>query len=191
MITRAEITVKGRVQKAGYRDAVEEAAFNLNLMGFVKNMHDKTVKIVCEGEKADIEKFLKKIKIHEFPISVEDVKAAYSKPTGEFTDFEIIREEDITVATYERLDSVVRYMRQMNSNLSEKMDSGNKTLAESIDSGNKMLAERMDSGNKMLAGKIEAMHTDMNRNFSEMGNRYEVIGTAVTEVLREFRKKGK
>jgi len=46
----------------------------------------------------------------------------YKKSTDEYRTFEIIREEDLTTATYERMDTAVRYMREMNLNLSQKID---------------------------------------------------------------------
>ncbi len=46
----------------------------------------------------------------------------YKKPTGEYRTFEIISEEDLTTATYERLEVAVRYMKEMNSNPGQKID---------------------------------------------------------------------
>lgn len=63
MEKRAEIVLKGRLQKAGYRDYIDEVAFDLNLKGCVKNLEDGTVKVVCEGRSKDIEEFINKIKI--------------------------------------------------------------------------------------------------------------------------------
>ena len=122
MKKRGEIILKGRVQKAGFRDYIDEVAFNLNLRGWVKNLDDGTVKVVCEGSSKDIEKFVDKIKIHEYPIRVEDAKVEYLPSTDEFNDFTIIREDDIVYATYERMDAAGRYMREMNHNLSSKLD---------------------------------------------------------------------
>jgi hypothetical protein len=41
---------------------------------------------------------------------VEKIDVKYIEPTGEFKAFEIIREEDLTVATYERMDAAARYL---------------------------------------------------------------------------------
>ncbi|MCK5341830.1 MAG: acylphosphatase, partial [Candidatus Heimdallarchaeota archaeon] len=40
MKKRGEIILKGRVQKAGFRDYINEIAFNLNLRGWVRNLDD-------------------------------------------------------------------------------------------------------------------------------------------------------
>ncbi|MCX9010338.1 MAG: acylphosphatase [Candidatus Methanoperedens sp.] len=122
MKKRAEIILKGRVQKAGYRDYIDEVAFDLNLRGWVKNLEDGTVKVVCEGENKAIDEFINKIRIKEYPIRVEDVDVEYLPSTGEFKDFTIIREEDIVFATYERMDAAGRYIREINRNLGGKLD---------------------------------------------------------------------
>jgi acylphosphatase len=122
MEIRAEIVLKGRVQKAGYRDHIDEVAFDLDIKGWVRNLEDGTVRIVCEGKKQDIEKFISGIKIREYPIRVDDAIIEFLPATGEFRDFTIIKEEDIVFATYERMDAAGRYMREMNRNLGNKLD---------------------------------------------------------------------
>ncbi|HJH28342.1 MAG TPA: hypothetical protein C5S51_01395, partial [Methanosarcinaceae archaeon] len=122
MDKRAEIIVHGRVQKAGFRDFIDEIAFNLDLNGCVKNLDNGTVQIVCEGEDGNIKELLEKINIIQYPIRVEKMDVAYKKPTYEYKAFDVVIEEDLTTATYERMDAAVRYMREMNSNLSQKID---------------------------------------------------------------------
>src|SRR3989304_9267932 len=102
MEKKAEIILKGRVQKAGYRDFIDEVAFDLGLKGWVKNLEDGSVKVVCEGRIKDLEDFVNKIKIHEYPIRVDDAIIEYFPATREFEDFSIIREDDIVFAPYER-----------------------------------------------------------------------------------------
>ncbi|MEA2032192.1 MAG: acylphosphatase [Euryarchaeota archaeon] len=47
---RATIIAKGKVQKVGYRDFVQDSARELGITGYVENLEDGNVKIVCEGE---------------------------------------------------------------------------------------------------------------------------------------------
>ncbi len=117
MEKHAEITLYGRVQKAGFRDFIDEIAFNLNLNGYVKNLDDGTVQIISEGEENCIKELLEKINITQYPIRVKNIDVVYKKPTGEYRTFDVIREEDLTTGTYERMDAAVRYMRER---LSEK-----------------------------------------------------------------------
>ena len=117
MEIKAEITVSGRVQKAGFRDFVEEKAVGFGLKGFVKNMSDGTVFIVCEGEKVSIEDFAKSINVQAYPIIVRDIKIGYSETSGQFKEFDIVREDDIATATFERMDTAARYLREMHKGL--------------------------------------------------------------------------
>ncbi|MBN2251524.1 MAG: acylphosphatase [Candidatus Altiarchaeota archaeon] len=153
---RAVIVVKGRVQRAGYRDYIDEAAFNLNLAGNVRNLADGTVEVVCEGPREKIDEFIQRIRIKQYPISVEDIGVRYSKATGEYGDFSIVRDEDLNMVVHERMDIAARYMREMNKDLGGKIDSGNRMLGGKIDSGNRMLGGKIDSGNRMLGGKIDS-----------------------------------
>lgn len=170
MQKRAEIKVYGRVQKAGFRDFIDETAFNLNLNGYVKNLDDGTVQVVCEGDESTINEFLKKINITQYPIRVENIEVTCKNPTGEFKTFEVIRDEDITAATYERMDAAARYIREMNSNFSQKMD----FLGGKIDVlGGKMdsLGERVD----FLGGKIDVL----GGKIDSLGGKIDVLGGKV------------
>jgi len=169
-MVRARIIVSGRVQKAGYKDTVDEIAYYLGLKGYVKNLDDGTVEVVCEGDKEDIEEFVEKIRVREYPIFVESVKVEYSEPTGEFKHFDIIREKDITEATYERMDAAARYMRGMNKNLGEKIDG----LGENL--------------GKNLGEKIDSMHQDMNQRFDWVAEKYGDIGAGIISIKDDLKE---
>jgi len=51
---RAIIIAKGKVQKVGYRDFVQDNARELGITGYVENLEDGNVKVVCEGKEADL-----------------------------------------------------------------------------------------------------------------------------------------
>ncbi|MEM4360175.1 MAG: acylphosphatase, partial [Candidatus Bilamarchaeaceae archaeon] len=92
MTIRLRITVYGRVQRVGYRDAVVEIARKLNLKGTVKNLEDEvSVEIIAEGEEKQLDEFLKLIHIKRYPIEVEKIDVHKEKPTGEFRYFKIVR----------------------------------------------------------------------------------------------------
>jgi acylphosphatase len=189
MKKRAEIKVYGRVQKAGFRDFIDEIAFNLNLNGYVKNLNDGTVQVVCEGDEDTISELLKKINITQYPIRVENIDVVYKKPTGEYTAFELIRDEDLTTATYERMDVAARYIREMNSNLSQKMDS----LGGKID----VLGGKMDSlGGKIdvLGGKVDYLGGKIDflgGKMDSLGGKIDVLGNKIdharVEITSEIR----
>ena len=55
----AEVIVKGAVQKAGYRDYVQEKARSLNVKGYVESLRDGSVRIVCEADEDTLKDFIK------------------------------------------------------------------------------------------------------------------------------------
>lgn len=154
---RADIVVKGRVQRAGYRDTIDEIAYHLDLDGFVKNQEDGSVLIVCEGERKDIEKLIEKIDIKKYPIKVRDISVEYSEARDEFEEFEIVREEDLTDAVYERMDTAARYMREMNNNLGSKVDN---------------VSDKVEN----VGDGVGKMHHDMNDRFDHLDDRYGEFG---------------
>lgn len=167
MYKRAEIIIHGRVQKAGYKDFIDEIAFNLNINGNVKNLENDTVQIVCEGKENDIKELIKKIEIIQYPIRVEKIDVNISsieEEEKEFSTFEIVREEDLTLATYERMDSAARYIREMNSNLGGKID---------------------NLGN-CLSGKIDDLRTETTKNFKEMDKKYKLISDGMFALAKKI-----
>ncbi|MDK2826981.1 Acylphosphatase [Methanolobus vulcani] len=113
MKKRAEIIIHGRVQKAGFRDFIDEIAFDLDLTGRVMNLDDGTVQVICEGEGSNINILLEKVNVTQYPIKVMNIDVVFKEPTHEYSIFDIIREEDVKVAMYERIDALVLYLRKM------------------------------------------------------------------------------
>lgn len=172
MIKRADIILIGRVQKAGFRDHIDEVAYDLDIKGWVKNLEDNTVKIVCEGKKESLDKFITRIQIKEYPIRVEEAIVEFSPALGEFNDFTIIREEDIVHATYERMDAAGRYMREMNRNLGGKFD-------QMLDKQDQMLGKQ-----DQMLGKQD-LHIEITRNgFDDIK---EEIKTGFHDVKNEIK----
>jgi len=183
-MVRAKIIVSGRVQKAGYKDTVDEIAYHLNLKGYVKNLEDGTVEVVCEGEKKDIGGFVEKIKVREYPIFVESVKVKYSEETGEFKQFDIIHEKDITKATYERMDMAARYMRGMHTEMKDM----HQDLGGKIDSMHQDLGGKIDSMHQDLKEEQIGMHHDMNKRFDWIAEKYGDIGAGIASIKDDLKE---
>ena len=85
---KAEIIVKGVVQKTGYRDYVQEKARSLNVKGYVDNLREGSVKITCETDVDTLENFIKLINIKQDLITVEKIEIIKKQPTtGEYEYF--------------------------------------------------------------------------------------------------------
>ncbi|PIU14996.1 MAG: carbamoyltransferase HypF, partial [Hadesarchaea archaeon CG08_land_8_20_14_0_20_51_8] len=93
-MVRAEIAATGVVQGVGFRPFVYRLAKRHGLVGFVRNMGDAGVQIVVEGEKKKITKFIAAIRAEKPPLArVDDVKIKWSRATGEFTMFSVVKSE--------------------------------------------------------------------------------------------------
>ncbi len=179
MEKRAEIIIKGRVQKAGYRDYIDEVAFDAGINGWVKNLEDGTVKIVCEGTRKNIEEFIKNIKIHQYPIRVDDVIVEYFPANGEFKDFTIIREDDIVFATYERMDAAGRYMREMNRNLGGKFDKMLGKQDQMLGKQDQMLGKQ-----DQMLGKQDSLQYSVEKGFKDIKDEVYLLRGDLKQILQ-------
>jgi acylphosphatase len=135
---RAIIIATGKVQKVGYRDFVQDSARELGITGYVENVEDGTVKIVCEGEEPKIEEFIKDITVKKDFIDVSGVSVKYEAPTDEFKLFKI-KYGDVPEELGDRLGTAILYLGATN----QKLDAGFKMLGDKQD----IMLEKQD---KML-----------------------------------------
>jgi acylphosphatase len=177
---KAEIIVKGKVQKVGYRDLVQEIARSLNVKGYAENRRDGTAKIVCETDENTLKNFIKQIKIKEDLIAVEDVEVVKTQPaTGKYKCFDIkygpLEEEigermvaalKIAVATRQDIKNMHHDMRDMHQDLKGSITSMHQDLK----------------------GSINSMHQDMNRHFEEMAKRYDIISAELLRTREELKR---
>jgi len=194
VVIKAELLVKGAAQKAGYRDYVQEAARGLGVKGFVENLRDGSVRIVCEAEEPIIKEFIELVDVEKDLIAVESIEVVGRGPgVGEFEYFDIkygpLEEElgERLVAAYKiavASSEEIKASRGDIGSLREETREGFKGLRGDIGS----LREETKSGFKELGGGIEAMHTDMNRNFAEMAGRYDVISDRLGEAVEAMKR---
>ncbi|MBX9787986.1 MAG: acylphosphatase [Pirellulales bacterium] len=85
---RREVVYHGRVQGVGFRYTTVRLASRFAVSGYVQNLHDGRVKLVAEGQVAEIEAFLTAIAGH-FAAHIDDTNVRPSEATGEFNEFEI------------------------------------------------------------------------------------------------------
>lgn len=85
---RAHVFYSGRVQGVGFRYTAERLALDLRLVGWVKNLPDGRVELLCEGPKEKIERLLGEIQGSLGP-TIRRINCEWEKPTHEFKDFSI------------------------------------------------------------------------------------------------------
>jgi len=82
--------VSGRVQMVMYRDFAQRKARGLRIAGTVKNLPDKTVEVVAQGEEKDLEAYIKKLNQGSILSHVERVSVEWKEPSAAFEGFNII-----------------------------------------------------------------------------------------------------
>ena len=162
---RARIVAEGDVQKAGYRDIVEDISVKLGVKGFVENLRDKTVCIVCEAEKKVIDRFVDAIKIKNDIVDVKSVKIVETSPaTDAFKYFDIkygSPEEELG----ERMVAAVKYAKL--------------ALHETRVVGEEVKGSRED---------IKGMHQDMNKRFDWVAEKYGDIGAGIISIKDDLKE---
>lgn len=81
--------VTGRVQGVGFRDYVWHEASKIKATGYVRNLPDRSVEVVAEGDDAQLEALLAKLWKGPMLARVDDVSQDYSDAIGEFLGFDV------------------------------------------------------------------------------------------------------
>jgi len=89
MNERIETIVSGRVQVVMYRDFATRKARGLGLVGEVKNLPDGTVRVVAEGPRATLERFVKKLHRGSLLSRVDGIATSWLPYTGAYRSFDI------------------------------------------------------------------------------------------------------
>jgi len=85
----AEIKVTGLVQGVGFRYFCYRTAQNLNLTGCVRNEPDRSVLIIAEGDKSQIESFIKSLNVGPSFANVENVTFRWTGFSGRYDSVSI------------------------------------------------------------------------------------------------------
>jgi acylphosphatase len=182
---RANIIAKGKVQKVGYRDFVQDIARELGIAGYVENLEDGTVKVVCEGEEAKIEEFIRNIKVKKDFIDVSETSLKYEVPTGEFKLFKI-KYGDVPEELGDRLGAALLYLGATNQKIdvtNQKIDAGFKMMGEKIDGGR----EENKQGFGMLAGKMDKMLEKQDDTIKAIDRSKEEIVTEISSLRGDLK----
>lgn len=86
---RLEARVYGQVQGVGFRFYARQMARRLNLQGYVRNRVDRTVEVVAEGAKRDLDEFVAGLKQGPSAANVERVDTRWLPSRHTFRSFEV------------------------------------------------------------------------------------------------------
>ena len=110
------ISVKGKVQRVGFRDKVEDIADSLELTGYVQNHSSKDVVIVIEGEEGKITEFIQSIRNIPPPVKIKSLEVTEYPYFGNFSEFTIMRGEMMN-EFLDGFDSILYYLQSINQKL--------------------------------------------------------------------------
>ncbi|MCX5678476.1 MAG: acylphosphatase [Candidatus Omnitrophica bacterium] len=85
---RAHIYYEGMVQGVGFRFSAQERATSLGLKGWVKNLDDGRVEVLCEGAERDIKAFLEKMAL-AFGTYISNTDIEWAEAVEEYKGFDI------------------------------------------------------------------------------------------------------
>jgi acylphosphatase len=88
-LARAQIHVSGRVQGVYFRRDSGREALKLGLNGWVRNLTDRRVEAIVEGEESQIEDFIDWCRRGPPLAMVRDIAVEWQPYTGSFSKFEI------------------------------------------------------------------------------------------------------
>jgi len=87
---RFEIYFSGSVQGVGFRFTSKQVSRLYDVVGTVQNLADGRVKMICEGDPAQIRGFIEEV-AQSTHGQVTDTEILDKPLTGEFKGFEIVR----------------------------------------------------------------------------------------------------
>jgi len=195
---RIQITVRGEVQRVGYRDRVQRIARKNAITGWVQNIRGYDVQIVAEGTCEDLNTFCREIQIIEGPIHVESLDIVHVQFTGEFEYFEIKRgQPDEEMG--ERFDAALHYLIRIDANSQRSVEIGELMLQKQdvmlekqdqmIGNQDRML-EKQDTINRLQQDTINEIHHMNHEVVHTLESRYVTIEHQLDEIRIALKKAG-
>ncbi len=187
-VVRWELEARGRVQRVGYRDMVEEAARVLSLVGKVENdpEDDQLVRVVVQGPESTLSEFLKAISgRHGFADAIVKTVST-NEPDPKLARFTKERSSP-EKETLERADQSVLILANMAATLGDLREETHKGFSEL---GTKMdhLGDKMDKGFRDSIASSERLHKDFTVRFDRVDASYGMIGKTLARMDKNLEK---
>ncbi|HSD58155.1 MAG TPA: acylphosphatase [Methanotrichaceae archaeon] len=170
--------ISGKVQRAGYRGKVVTIAKAFGLRGYVQNLSDGRVKVVAEGDEADLERFANALMMKNSIIYVTNVEKQLMPATGEYDGFAKIVDEGETDS---RLDAAMGHLKDLieltrqsvshqekmlgkQDQMLEKMDQmlgKQDQMLGKLDYAEKNIVLKLDDVQESIVGEIKELRSDI------------------------------
>lgn len=159
--------VSGNVQASGYRAKIESIASFLGIKGYVQNLPDGRVKIIAQGEAANLEKLIRDINISNSLINVTNIEQEYTSLSEDYEDFHKVVDKG---ETDERLDIAIDLFKELITVNKDGFNDLRKELGDKIDRvGEKVYAvgEKVDQSKIEITSEIHSMRDDFNTHLEK------------------------
>ena len=174
--------VSGKVQHVGYRSRVVTMARTLDLKGCVRNLEDGRVYVLAEGDRADLERFCRAIRMEDPLIRVDDIQVHLSPPKGAWDGFYKISGERETDS---RLDTATVFLKELIVIVKDGFRETNLRLG-SLEGKFERMEGKLDqivAGQEKIAYKIDAARREIVSEVKEL--RYDLQEGAVSRLSRK------
>jgi len=162
MMKKVILHISGNVQQVGFRAKAVAIANALDIKGNVQNLPDGRVKIIAEGNDADLERFIKGINVQNTHIYVSEIVKEYSSPTGDYERFYKL----VSVGeTDERLDTAANLLKE---------------LIHVTNCGFESVGGKIDH----LGGKIDHLGDKIDHLGDELGDKIDQSRIEITSEIR-------
>lgn len=88
-LERAHVYYTGRVQGVGFRHVTERLALELGLVGWIKNLRDGRVEMVCEGPRTRVELLIVRIRESALGPHIRKSDLRWETAAGGLDDFTV------------------------------------------------------------------------------------------------------
>ncbi len=181
---RAVITIKGRVQRTGYRDLISDLAENKGITGTVENLPDgKSLRIIAEAEKPALDEFIELIRVpDDLFVKIKAIDFVFQNATGEFESFEIIY-DDFQKEGFERIGEAVIYLKRLNAGQNKMLEKQDTTIdilrsvkvdtSKILENTSQIPAMREDTASirydtREIAAKLWDKYEELSKEIAEM-----------------------
>ncbi|MBS3060236.1 MAG: acylphosphatase [DPANN group archaeon] len=176
-MAKCQFFIKNGVQDVGYRLFIMQKILNSTLTGGTAiNMPDGRVKVLLEGDRDEIEQFIKELK--------EEHPELAKNPTMTVTEYETsLHVPDVMRSSQalqmEQFGKSVVFLGK----LSQKTDNGFEKLGNKMDIGFQQLGNKMDTLDQNTQNGFEKLGNKMDAGFQQLGDKIDNGFSDVTEKL--------
>ena len=177
---RAVAIVRGRVQMVGYRDYVADEANRLNLGGIVRNLSDKTVEVIAEGDRETLEEFITILWAKNDPmIKVTGVEVKFLEASKEYEYFGI-EYADFSLEGFERIGMAASYLKRIDSKQDRMLGKQDQMLGKQEETIQSI--KQVDNKVSQTNESIESMDNHMTGRFDRMDVKYDKMSDRMEKI---------